>query len=93
MFLIRMTGCDDHVVPGYFCVRSLVYRTRGKILLCDITKSCDSHDEFPLCIVNIVVALVDMYGERWETWLLEICNHDLRVSLLAFVEQSIFQVW
>ena len=42
---------------------------------------------------NIVVALIDVYGERWLTWLLEDCNHDLPVPLLAFVELSIFQVW
>ena len=30
----------------------------------------DIHGEIPLCIVNIVVELVDMYGERLLTWLL-----------------------
>ena len=58
-----------------------------------VTKSCDSHNEIPLCIVNIVVALVDVYGEHLLTWLLGVCNHDLPNSLLVFIEQSIFQVW
>ena len=43
--------------------------------------------------MNIVVALVDVYGERSLAWLLGVCNPDLPNSLLAFVEQSIFQVW
>ena len=59
---------------------------------CHATKSCDSYNEFRLCIVNIVVALVDVYGECSLTWLPGVCNHDLPNSLLAFVEQSIFQV-
>ena len=100
-----MTGCDNHVLPHYFCIRtrhsshaqtsvqSLVYGTQGEILLRDITKSCDSHNEIPLYIVKMVAALVDVYGECWLTWLPEVCNHYLAVPLLAFVEQSIFQVW
>ena len=60
---------------------------------CNATKSCDSYDEFRLCTVNIVVDLVDVYGECSLTWLLGVCNHDLANSLLAFVEQSILQVW
>ena len=63
--------------------------------ICDVTKSCDNHDAIPLCIpvVNMVVALVDVHGARWLTWLPMVCNHDLPVPLLSFVEQSIFQVW
>ena len=68
-------------------LQSLAYRIRGKILLCDIMRSCDRHDEIPFCIVNTVVELVEVYGERWLTWLLEVCNHDLPVPLLALVEQ------
>ena len=49
--------------------------------------------EIPLCIVNIVVALVAVYGERLLTWLPGVCNHDFPNSLLAFIERSIFQVW
>ena len=64
----------------------------GRFYFCDDMKSCDSQEEIPLCIVNMVVALIDMYGERWLTWLQEVCNRDLPVPLLAFSEQSIFQV-
>ena len=59
---------------------------------CHATKSCDGYGEFRLCIVSIVVALIDMYGERSLTWLPGVCNHDLPNSLVAFVEQSIVQV-
>ena len=105
MFHLHMTGCDNHVLHHYFCIRTchsssaqtllqtLDYGTRGDIIQCHVTKSCDSHDEIPLCIVNIVVVLIDVYGERSLTWLLGVCNDDLPSSLLAFVEQSIFQVW
>lgn len=61
--------------------------TRGQSLFCDVTMSCDSHGEIPSCIVNIVVAFVDVYGESWLTWLPEVCNHELPVPLLAFIEQ------
>ena len=60
---------------------------------CDVTMSCDSHSDIPRCIVNIVVVLVDVYGERWLAWLPEVCNHELPVSLLVFAEELIFQVW
>ena len=66
---------------------------KAEVLQCHATRSCDSHDEFRLRIVNIVVALVDVYEERSLTWLPGVCSHDLPNSLLAFVEQSIFQVW
>ena len=56
-------------------------------------KSCDSYNEFCVCIVNIVVALVDMHVERSLTWLPGVYNHDLPNSLLASVEHLIFQVW
>ena len=71
----------------------LTYVTRREILFGDVTKSCDNHDAIPLRIVNMVVALVDVHGACWLTWLPVVCNHDLPVPLLAFVEQSIFQVW
>ena len=55
--------------------------------ICDSTKSCDSHAEIPLCIVNIVVVLIAIYGEHWLTWLLEVCNHNLPV--LAGVHRTV----
>ena len=67
--------------------------TQGEILFCDVTKSCDRHGEIPICVVNIVVALVVVYRECRLTSLPEVCNHDLPVPLLVFLEQSIFQVW
>ena len=62
--------------------------------ICHVTKLFDSHDEITLCIVNIhvVVAVVEVYGEYLLTWLPDVCNHDLPNSLLAFIQQSIFQV-
>ena len=68
----------EHMVRSYFVTSK---------------KLCDSHNEISLCIINIVVVLIDVCGDRWPTWLPEVCNHDLPVLLLAFVEQSIFQVW
>ena len=51
--------------------------------ICDVTKACDRHDEISLCVVNIVVELMDVYGERWLTWVLMVCNHHLPVSLMV----------
>ena len=50
--------------------------------------SCDTHGEIPSCIANIVVALVDVYGDSWLAWLSEVCNHELPVPLLAFIEHA-----
>ena len=90
MFTFTYVYLDVYVYlsRAQMSLRSLAYRIRGKILLCDITRSCDRHDEIPFCIVNIVVELVEVYRERWLTWLSEVCNHDLPVPLLALVEQS-----
>ena len=53
MFRLRMTGCDDHVQPCYFCIRTrhsssvqtslrrLDYGTWGELLYGHATKSCD----------------------------------------------------
>ena len=42
---------------------------------------------------DMVVVLINVYGERWLTQLAEVCDHDLSVPVLAYAEQSIFQVW
>ena len=102
MLCLRLTGCDDHVLPRYFCVKtshsscaqtllwSLDYGRRGGVLgaTCHAMKSWDSYNEFRLCIVNIVMEFIDVYGERSLTWLLWLCKHDRPNSLLAFVENS-----
>ena len=86
-----MTGCDDHVLPITFALEHFIHHMLKTLLpsldykrqdpKCHVTKSCDSHDEIPLCMVNIVVALVDMYGECSLTWLPGVCNHHLPNSL------------
>lgn len=58
-----------------------------------IAMSCDSRGDIPKCIINVVMALVDVYRVYWINLSPEDCNQELPFSLFAFAEESVFQVW
>ena len=68
LVILALKHVTHHVFKHLYEAQTKGHESGG-VLQCHTTNSCDSHDEFHLCIVNIVVALVDVYGERSLTWL------------------------